>query len=172
MLAKYKPSGALTGKTFANAPLVLLGTAILGVVYQAIMHWIPLIYLELVAVAFMCILTGGIVGMLTKKTHCRNPAAGAAIGFAAGLVAVAVSHFVEYRLNRPEIVASAPADIRAAVDANLTFIDYCQLRAEAGWTFGKLGQSSTNKPTVSGAFVYIFWGVEALLLIGAGTIGG
>ncbi|HZW08076.1 MAG TPA: hypothetical protein VFF65_13210 [Phycisphaerales bacterium] len=172
MLTKYKPSGAFTGKTLAGAPLVLLGAAILGVVYQAVMHWIPLIFLEALAVVFMCVLTGGLVGILTRKTHCRNRVAGAAVGLAAGVVAVAVSHFVEYRLSRPAIVASAPQDIRAAVDANLTFLDYCQLRVEAGWTFGKVGQSSSSKPTVSGVFVYIFWAAEALLLIGAGAVGG
>lgn len=172
MLQRYQPSGAFTGKVFAGAPLVLLGAAVLGVVYQAAMHWVPLILLEVLAVVFMCMLTGGLVAFLTKATHCRNRIAGAAVGLAAGVVAVAVSHAVEYRLSRPGIIALAPPDIRTAVDANFGFLDYCELRAEAGWTFGKAGQSSTSSPTVSGFMVYIFWGVEAVILIGAGTLGG
>lgn len=172
MLTKYTPSGTFTGKIFVGAPLVLLGAAVLGAVYQVLMHYVPLIILEILVVVGMCFVTALIVGMLIKATHCRNRVAGAAIGLAAGVVAVAVGHFVEYRLSRPGIVASAPTEIRAAVDANLSFFDYCEIRAESGWSFGKVGSSSAHKPSIWGVFVYIVWGIEALILVGASTVGG
>jgi hypothetical protein len=152
---------------------VLVAAAVLGAVYQVLMHFIPIIYIEMMMVVGMCFMTVLIVGMLTRSTHCRNRIAGAAVGLAAGVVAVVVGHAVEYKLARPTIIASyVPAD-RAKVEAALDFPLYCKIRAEDGWTLKRASSSSTNNsPTVSGVFVYIFWGIEALAIIGAGAYGG
>lgn len=171
MLQTYQSSERVPSKFFIEAPLALAGAAILGAVYQVIMHYLPLIYLDVIICVFMGIATGYAVRLLIKSTHCRNKLAGAGLGLAAALVAVAVGHYVEYQFNRPDIIAAAPAEIRTRLDARFTFWDYVDFRAEAGWSIGKAGSTNANSPTISGAMSYVIWGIEAII-IAAGAIYG
>lgn len=172
MLLKYTPSGAFTSRFFIGAPIVLLAAGVLGAVYQVLMHYIPLIYLDLLICCGMGVATGYTVALLSKNTHCRNRLAGTGLGLAAGLLALAVGHYVEYRLNRPGIVASAPAEMQAAIDANMNFRHYIEIRAEAWWTIGKVGRSGNNSPTISGGMSYVVWGIEAVIIAGFAAAGG
>lgn len=171
MLQTYQSSERVPSKFFIEAPLALAGAAILGALYQVIMHYLPLIYLDAIICVFMGFVTGYAVRLLVKSTHCRNKLAGAGLGLAAALVAVAVGHYIEYQFNRPGIVASAPPDIRAIVDAKMTFWDYIDIRAESGWSIGKVGTTNANSPTISGAMSYVVWGIEAII-IAAGAVFG
>lgn len=171
MLQTYQSSERVPSKFFIEAPLALAGAAILGAVYQVIMHYLPLIYLDVIICVGMGFATGYAVRLLIKSTHCRNKLAGAGLGLAAALVAVAVGHYVEYQFNRPGMIATAAPDIRAALDAKLTFWSYLELRAEAGWHVGKVGSTNANSPTIGGPLSYIVWGIEATI-IAAGAIYG
>jgi hypothetical protein len=171
MLQTYQSSERVPSKFFIEAPLALAGAAILGAVYQVIMHYLPLIYLDAIICVGMGIATGYAVRLLIKSTHCRNKLAGAGLGLAAALVAVAVGHYVEYRFNRPGMLAGAPPDILAILEAKLTFWQYIEIRADAGWSIGKAGSTNANSPTISGAMSYVIWGIEAII-IAAGAIYG
>jgi phage FluMu protein Com len=155
MLEKYKASGVLTSKFFVGAPIVLVAAAILGAIYQVLQHYIPLIYANAALAVGMGFATGYLVTMLSKTTHSRNMAAGAGLGLIASVLAVCVSHWIEYEM----------------ANTNYSFFENLQQRANAGWTIGH-GSSTSGGPTISGIGVYIVWMIEAALIVGFGVAGG
>lgn len=172
MLQKYTPSGTFSSRFFVGAPLVLLGAAVLGAVYQVAIHYVPYIKADLLIVMLMCVATIFLVRMLTKTAHCRNRLLAAGLGLAAGGVAVGVSHVVQYRMDRPGLIAMVPAEHRAVVDANFGILDYLAFRADAGWAFSHGGSNTNSSADISGAGVYICWAIEAAIIMTAATIGG
>ncbi|MFT3684428.1 MAG: hypothetical protein QM783_05780 [Phycisphaerales bacterium] len=172
MLAKYTPSGAFTSRLFVGAPVVLAGTAALGAVYQLITHYVPFIKAHLLIAILMCFAIVVLVRQLAKTAHCRNRLLGTSLGVVAGLVAITVSHYVEYELSRPGLIASVPPAQRAAVDAHFGFIQFLEFRVETGWTLGHGSSTSSGSGDISGVGVYVCWGIEALLILISAGIGG
>lgn len=158
MLTQYTASGKIGALTIPIVVPAALAAALLGVVETALVTFIPLVILgaliTMMAAAGLFAVTRWFV-MLGK---CRSAAMGALIGVAAAAACVAAGHLALFLWE----IRNLPPDVHA------TWWDFVQFRVQTGWTIGK---TSTGMP-VTGVGVWIVWGAEALLFLGAGLLGG
>ena len=152
MLAKFVPSGRVDATSILVAPAVIAIAAGLGWVYQILIEVIPFIYIDALLVAGLGFGIGLITAKSVKFGNCRNPIAAGLLGAAAGLAAVGVSHVAAYQHTLALAKAQGPVSVS----------DYLSFRTQVGWSVGKGGSGVPIK----GPFVYVFWAVECLSVIG------
>src|SRR5687768_2105389 len=142
---RYKPSGKVSPLFPWIAGATLVPAAILAVVYQTAIWWIPLIYLEWLAVVGMGFALGALAYWAAKKGRCRNVAIAIFLGALIGAAGLAVSHWVNFLNHRSEMVkaverqsasgeldlppeAATPEDRKALVHAIYTFGEHWKNR--------------------------------------------
>ena len=164
MILTYQPSGKLNPLvlTFSiGAGVAMIG---LGFVYQKLLSWIPLIYLNALLVFGYAMAGGFMMQFAVKKGKCRNPMAAKVLGLVVGVVAILSTHRFAYQFALdeaiPEIMAEDPTVTEAELRAEITFDHYVEVRVEEGWSIGKPGRSGSGLP-LKGIFVYIVWLIEA-----------
>ncbi len=176
MLTRYKPSGKTSARLI---PAALVGAAIavgLAWPYQALINWVPFIYINLVIWIGMAIVVGAITVFVCSVGHNRNRLVGILVGAVIASAAVAGSHYWSYRSARAEIREElakdmSPAEVDELIANEVTLRRYLDVRAEAGWSLGT--RSSDGKGDLVGPVVWIIWGIEALgLLFAAVYMGG
>jgi hypothetical protein len=170
-LPKYVPSGRVR----PTAIVALIGTLVAGVlvawVYQALVRWIPFIILK----AFAVVGFGFAIGMLSMMTvsigHVRNRMVGVLLGALVATGSLAGSYGWAYMGTVNDVVGAeeyAGAITRDEVLAQYSFQQYVADRVEIGWSVGKVARSSSLP--LNGGVVYVIWGIEALLMLGAGVL--
>lgn len=153
----YLPSNRIGSNTFLLLIPMLIASGVLGVIYGVAMRFIPLIILDLLLVFGFAFVSGYAAMLAIRIGKCRNPLFALAYGLLSGLVGVAASHYTMYLLQC------------GGMSPMPSFMDYVHLRVKSGWTIGRVSSSSSGGAPISGFFVWLCWGIEAVVIIlGAG----
>ena len=156
-MQRYEHSGAvpLTG-ILVFLPIAVVG-AILGVVYDYLIVWIPLIYINFLVTAGFGALLGGICGRAARAGKIRNTPVTAVLTFVIALVAYYASWAVD------PLARFGPAD-GAILISPIILAQYIEAFFQQGtWTL--FGDQS-----VSGIFLAAVWLVEAAVIFGGATV--
>ncbi|MBA2662436.1 MAG: hypothetical protein H0U74_09095 [Bradymonadaceae bacterium] len=149
-----------------------LGAVVLAVPYQAIVTYIPFIYINMLVAAGMGYLLHIGITKAVKAGDCRNQALGAlglCAGAALGLFAAVATHLASYELAFlhlslfDEMAAEEVDQLRAAVSR----ADFVASAVDQGWVIGKSGGAP-----ISGVFVWLVWAIEAAIIAGFASFGG
>lgn len=154
MLKTYQPSGKYTSSTFLLVPAATAAAAMLGLVYQLILHFVPFIYLDFFAACGLGIAIAWILAKIFQLGKCRNVAVAATIGAIAGIAALAAAHALDMYLNLQGHWAP--------------FFAYLDAKANIGYIVGKHGSGMPIK----GVFAYVVWVIEAAIVVGLAAAGG
>lgn len=177
MIETYKPSG---GFSMLTVILALIGAAVfagLAFVYQVLLYWVPLIYLNFLLTAGVGF-SGGLIGMMCMKTgRCRNVSIALGMGLVIGVSGLAAKHWFQYRQykaeisdgfadfadqqGKPALSAEGLEKLRGSFEREFTFSKYVSHRVKTGWSIGRRGQG----PPIKGAFVYVVWTIEAGIVL-------
>lgn len=158
----YKHSGGIGAMAVPFALLFGGATAVIGgVLYQLLVSWIPFIYVNLVLTLGFGALLGALTGAGLKRGQLRNTVMATALCALVGAGAVGATHVVSYE-NTLRKVSAETGEPTSELRQQLTFQQFLTLKAKVGW---KLGRHSSGSP-LSGGFVYVIWGVEALVILG------
>ncbi len=168
-LPKYEPSGRFKPTAIVMLVGAIIAGALAAWVYQALVRWIPFIILKALAVVAF----GFVVSMLSIMTvsvgQVRNRIVGVALGLLVATGSVAGSYFWAYQDVVGELVEANPGVTRAEVMEQYTFPLWVQDKVEAGWSMSRRS-SSSGGTQFNGFFVYLVWGIEALLMLGVGAV--
>ncbi|MGH7144337.1 MAG: hypothetical protein ACREJ2_09475 [Planctomycetota bacterium] len=165
-LQVYRSDG---GFDMTRLPLFLLGSclggAVLGTLYQLASYYSPLFgYITVVILGGYALLLGKLTSVLGKWAHNRNWW----LHLGATVLTCLVSYYVAWIVFTACILES----VRSAYP-NLASLPFClvlpwkigklatALAASGYKTFGAMGSSSSGQTTISGAFVWLIWLVEA-----------
>jgi hypothetical protein len=166
MVTRYQPSGKIGPLSFL-APIAPIPAAIVAAwIYQFLIEVIPLVYAEVLIVAAFAVVLGLMTFFSIRLTRCRNAAAALITGGVIAVTALLASHYFAY-LHHHTVIAKA---LGQPLPGSLPIGKYLEYRMNTGWSFGSLGGS--NGLPLTGAFVLIFWALEAAALIAGGLIGG
>ncbi len=149
MLDRYRPSGQCPVTFLAMMVPGMALAAVVGVVYELAMQYIPLIYLDVLAtigavVALFVVGTG-----LVSLGRCRNAMAAGLLGALMGATAWAVSFIFAWWWT-----------VRKA-QTPVSFFEYLPIRADYGFTIGKSGGGIP----VKGIFAWALWVVEGGIFV-------
>lgn len=159
MVTTYKPSGAGGMSSLMSLVLVAPLVAVSAVVYQGLIWVIPLIYIEAFIVLGYAVGLGALARLGMRWTRCRNLPVATLSGCMLGLLAVAASHGAAF-------VIETASQHRFG---NISFADFIHDKVARGWSFGRFG-SGGGLP-VQGVFVWIVWGIEAVVLVAGAVLG-
>jgi hypothetical protein len=165
-LGIYRHSGRL-GNGVITIPVVgVVAAALLGVVYSYAVVYIPIAgYVSFILTGGFAALLGFLLGKSGVWGKCRSTAFLVIVGLLVSLLALYVAWvaFAHALVGRSESAGTAP-----------TMLDWL-LNPGALWKFvlvvnkeGWYELSSGSGPT--GAFLWVFWGLEALIIIGGATL--
>ena len=179
MLPHYKPSGRTSPRLLPFA-LIAIAVAIgLAWPYQALINWVPLIYINLVVYVVFGGLLLAITRMACASGHNRNRILGALIGIAVATGGIGASHYFSYRSTYNDVVDEMKKDpdfggvnAEELVAKTLTFGKFIDLKVKTGWTLGHRSASNATSGDIVGPLVWLVWGIEALGLLGAAVYGG
>lgn len=167
MLERYAPSGQFSPATLLYGlvfALVIAGGAWL---YQALVDWIPLIYVSFLATLGFAAVAFVATGAAMTRGNCRNAAVAVLLGLAIGAAGTAGSHWFAYQRFVGKVADNLKgAKTQAQVREAIPFGRYLGLRAESGWRVGK-GKGAPLR----GFFVWAIWGIEALVIVGGAAWG-
>lgn len=154
---------------FIPAAVALVVVAAVGAcVYQQLLDWSPLIYLNAVLTAIAAGAGGAGVAFAVRRFRCRNRVLAVALGIAVGVVAVSASHWYGFVRTRQRFAAGFDPGQQEQARAAIDFRTYFEARADRGWSF-KRRRSQVN---VTGLAVFGVWGAEALIILGTTVAGG
>ncbi len=170
MFNVYQPSGAIGFKTL---PLIIAGiflTIVLAFVYQFLLEWIPLIYVNFLLTLGMGIGVGMIGSFVVKSGHCRNWLIAGLVGMIFFLSGLGAKYWFQYQRMTQELVGLWTEQIESDPNIpatekeseldfrkqNFTFLMHIGVRVNQGWVVGK-----GNGAPLSGIFVYVIWLIEA-----------
>lgn len=149
MLDKYRASGKCPPSFLAMGAIAVIGGIPVGVVYDLVVEYIPLIYLNLLATLGAVAVIAVTGSWLVRTQRCRNPMLAALFGAAIGLTVWAVSFVFAWQFTMWK------------VGFQISFFDYVPKRAEIGHSIGKGGKGTP----ITGFFVYAIWAVEGLIFV-------
>lgn len=159
MVKAYRASGACPPTALLVMPVVLLLASLLGLLYGALMAWIPFIYLNFIIIAGFGLLLGTMSGHALKKAHTRNGTVGTLCGLVTGVAAMFFGWIgwlmVTLSLTTPEAMTLA-----------LSPQDFVSTLGELANT----GVWSVFGITPNGLFLKALWGIEALGVVGLTTV--
>jgi len=165
-MQKHTHSGAI-GPALISAPLATgLGATLLGLIYAYVVVYTPIAgYISLLFLAGFAIGLFMLVAMSAQWFKCRAPWFMSAVGLFAGAVALYTSWaFFEYALVS-----------RYDDTSTLTMLDFLTNPA-AVWALmveiNADGWYTISSATPSGAVLWFFWGIEALVILAAGGLAG
>jgi len=175
-IATYRHSGKFGPAAIPYAlGAGLVGAGALAWLYQAIIDWIPFIYLNILATAGYGIAIGLAVGFAFRAGKGRNVPVAVAIAVVSCLAGDALSfHFAYERAvaNAAGELGLGPgiaedAEVRQAMREAVPFRDYIDARVEDGVTIGRAGTGLK----LSGVLMWLLWIAEAgiLCVVAGGT---
>lgn len=165
MFETYKPSGRFGLSTF---PAILIGMALvvaMAYVYQLLLEWIPLIYINFLLTLGVGIGVGMITTFIVHYCSIRNPIMAGALGLVLCLTCLGAKFWFQYNaiiaVAATEVMLEQeiPEDERSVVISQLkeeiTFMKHIKFRVDQGWNIGRGGGAP-----VAGIFVYLIWLIE------------
>jgi hypothetical protein len=174
MMQTYKESGKVGAMTVPG----VVGCVAVGVglawLYQKLIDWIPLIYVNFLVTLGFGIALGAVVAALLRATKNRSRAIMIVAVAATATVADAASFYWSYRNAVDPFYEEVSEAVRALgeepvtreeFEERLTFDQWREMRVEMGWSVGAVGSSDSGKPTMSGLFVYAVWLLELVALL-------
>jgi hypothetical protein len=190
MFDTYKPGGGVGVGTFPGI-LIGMGVAVgAAFVYQLLLEWIPIIYVNFLLTLGVGVLLGMIGISVVTHGNCRN----LIVALLAGLLiataflgakfwfqyqnyykqvrVAAVVGFTEEMTNSQEgeLEQFSDEQIQEIVDEYMrqeySFIQHLQGRIDEGWMVGRGGGAP-----ISGPFVYLIWLIEAGIIYFFATSG-
>ena len=175
MIEYYKPSGRFS--PLSPVCVLVAAIAMLGVafVYQWLIRFIPLIYLNFLLTCGVGILLAVAGGMAIRMGHIRNVPLAFLVGFVLLLVTLGGKYWFQYRHMVSEVAVAVmeengvpsekQQELVAALTEKLTFTEHIKLRVEEGWTIGRGGGAP-----VGGPMVYFVWLLEAAIIFFTGVM--
>ncbi len=178
-MERYKSSGKTGGLFFVYGIAGIAAIAATSWLYQKLLEWIPLIYVSFLATLGFAAAVFFVAFLIGSLGHNRSALLGAFLGLVIGCAGLFGSHYVAYRgmVDRAtDSIVDSVEDLGQSItreDARkrlgkVGMGTYIDVRVESGWSVGRRGRSGQ----FNGALVWIIWGIEALVLVGAGLIGG
>ena len=162
----YKHSGELGPLGLLAPVFTALAAVLLGLVYAYIDVWSPIAgYISLLFVAGFGIGLLFAVTLVGKAVKCRNATFMTLVGLFTGVVALYASWaFFAYALlsRYDDTFEASMADVFLSPGAVWAM---AQQINETGWY-------TIKGMTPSGGVLWAFWGVEALIIVGASVMGG
>ncbi len=146
-------------------------------------------FLAIMVVLFTGLILGGIFSLVVRISKIRNPLIAGLIGLLAGVLLYGVYQYAGYYVTfRDEMRAAAtqstgkaPSDIllNSQIDKILVgevgrggFVGYLMITAKYGITFSSSpGSSSSSDVELTDAGVWIYWGLEMLMIAGFAAFG-
>lgn len=163
-LERYNSSGKFGPLTAVYAVGGAVALGLLAWVYQLALTWIPFIYIEFILVGGFGFAAGLAVSMIMDMGHCRNRGVGALVGLLLGAVGLAASFWWGYRSGLSSVIESNPQVAAEEIAAQYSFGLWIDDRVEGGWTI--------KSAALNGAFVWVMWSLEALIVLGiSGAMG-
>ncbi len=166
MFQTYQPSGKIGVLTW---PLFLLGIGLaigFAFVYQYLLKWIPIIYVNVLLTWGLGFILGGIGVRIVKTGPLRNIMVAVLIGILIAVAAISAKFYIQYarwlsavtQVAMDENNASDDRydEIRKQVAAEFDFMEYIKIRTDEGF---KIGRGGGGFP-VKGIFVYGIWLIE------------
>lgn len=174
-LPRYRPSGG-TSPWLIPAGLGAVGVGVLlAWPYQALVTWVPYIYINLVVYAGFAIALAVVVHLGSTLGRNRNRWLGALLGIVVAASAVGASHYFAYQRavgdfqdEVESLTASgeiAPEDVKTR-----TFHEFITARLQGGWSLGR--RTADGKGDITGPLVWLFWSIEAVGLLAVAVYGG
>ena len=180
MFDTYKPSGRISPMFLPWLAIGSLMVVAAAFVYQLGLHWIPLIYINLLLTLVMGVVVGFCTSLVVKAGKVRNTPVAFLILLLLVATAVAAKFGFQYMRMLGEVKTAlatmTPAQLAAETNENLTpeqmddfrkivienysFKNHIDQRVESGWQIGKVGRANDGNP-ISGIVVYIVWAIEA-----------
>lgn len=147
----YKPSGRFSPVGLATAlGIGLVATFVASWIYGYTMAWIPLVYLNVLLVGGYGFAVGSILALGISMGKIRNVLVAVLLGLVVGLFALYCGWVTWiYAMSSQELLVWDPLALGAGIVA---------LGQEGVWTI------KGSKPT--GWFLYSFWIIEALIVLG------
>ncbi|MDB4964342.1 MAG: hypothetical protein JWN44_31 [Myxococcales bacterium] len=165
--ATYRPSGRFSPLTLPLFIAAIVSGVAVAWLYQALMSWIPYIYVDLVLCAGFGAALGAAGMFAVRRGHCRNRVLAAILALPLALAPVGASYYWGYRSTLSTIAEQHPETPLEIIQQELTFSRWLEVKQEAGWTLSSHGSSSSrSRPDVSGTFVVVVWVIEALVILG------
>jgi hypothetical protein len=164
----YRASGRFSPLTFALFAAAIVAAAGAAWLYQALMTWIPYIYVNFILCAGFGAALGVAGAYAVRRGHCRNRIVALVLSIPLAAAGIGASYYWAYRSTLSAIAEKNPETPIEAIRGEVTFERWIDARKEAGWTMTSSHSSSSRKssPDISGAAVLVIWGLEALILLG------
>ena len=135
----------------------LLAAVVAGVLYQLVLHAVPVIFLDLVACCAVASFLGAIAQYcVRRRALARRPSLLLAVALT--LAALGSSHAVAYALGLREIGERTGMPM-SIVRERVGIADWIELRMRGGFALSR-------GATLRGPGVAALWGAEALLMLG------
>ena len=174
MAETYRESGRFGELTIPG----IVGCAVVGAglawVYQRLVDWVPLIYVNFLLTLGFGIALGVLVAWVLKRVKNRNRTIMIVTVLATVLAADAASFYWAYRNFLPKAYEELEAEARREggelvpyeeFKEKVTFDMWREARVESGWSVGHIGSSGAGKSALSGVFVYAIWLLELGILL-------
>jgi hypothetical protein len=167
----YKPSGRFSLSFVLWFLIAGLLTIVAAFVYQLGLHWIPIIYANLLLTLAMGYVVGTLNGIVIQQGKVRNT--GIALLCLLGLIVIGLGakftfQYLRARGELRQFLSQIDQELRMedgqVVSADevvqaYTPVEHLKERVEVGWQIGKVGQANQGNP-MSGIVVYIVWLIE------------
>ncbi len=171
MFQTYRPSGQMGVLTIPLVIVALIASFLTAYVYQLLLFWIPLIYVNFLLTAAFGFLVGLFGTLAIKFGHTRNILMGVAIAAIVGLGGLTGKYYFQFQDDVTRSTdyileeENLPEEKRAEIEQLLReegFMAHIQFRVDEGWSIGRGG----NGMPINGIFVYIIWLIEAGIVVG------
>ncbi len=160
----YKHSGKIGPALFIVPIASIIGATLLSLAYAYISVYSPIAgYISILFVAGFAFGTGMVVSFAGKLGKCRNTGFLHLAGFLTGLYAIYISWAIfTFALLKKSGIDADLVHILSSPDALWTFVT----------TLNANGWYSIKSWTPTGTVLWIFWGIEALMIAGISSILG
>ena len=166
----------------AFVPLVLIGIAIAfgsGYLYHLAHYWNPLIIFSIFFPFVFAFVLATLAANVVAVSNCEAAFAGAIVGLAIGVAGVGGKFWIPFELElssaatevieQNELDAASHGELKELIRSQTSLSDHMSRRAESG--FGIVVKGNDSIP-VGGTFLWVLWGIEALIICLFATVGG
>ena len=179
----YRPAGTLDARSILITTILGVTAAVIGAAVVWLWEWSPIPTLVVITPIVQGAGVGAVMAFAVGRLRMRNPRLVATVGFACGLLSIVLVHYGHYirmvtaaagECGRVAQDKAMPEGERQAILAQLdadpaAFIDPMLVRKTGHSGFlGSLvlrnQQGIWSRATVTGTFLWILWGVEALIV--------
>lgn len=173
MFNRYKPSGKVGVLAWPLLVAALVVAVVLGWLYQLLLHWIPLIYINVLLTGAAGMAAAFVAAFVVNVGKARSVPYALAIGSLMFAALLASKFWFQYQTLLSEATTQIIADENLPADdfdkerkklaKDLSFADHIKRRVDTGFNIGRAGRGGNGVP-ISGIFVWLIWLIEAVAL--------